>query len=642
MRGRIAAGAICAGLSLALTLGGCSSETVSTLSGASASTGDSTATTTASDTTGTTTGTTALTLDTASMFTDKDLSGNYENGSAVKIALADGASTSSSSNGVSIDGNTITISADGVYVVSGSLTDGQIVVNAGDSDKVQIVLDGATITNSTLPAILVTNADKTFVTVADGTTNTLSVTGAISQPDDEKADATIFSHDDLTINGTGTLTVNSAENHAIVSKDDLVCAGVTLNVTAAGSGLKANNSIRIASGTYDIDVDTDAIHADTNDDVLGYVYIADGTFTINAGDDAIHAEGATRVDGGTIDIQSCYEGLEGQTVAQTGGDVTIVSTDDGVNAASASTTTGTTDSGMGGAPSGGAIQDFHGGGSGMQGAPSDSGSAASGSAADGTTTSGSAADGSTTSGSTASGSTTSEAAAPGATTSDGSSSSAQGAMGGGMADTDDSCDVTISGGTLTITTGGDGLDSNGTLEVTGGTIDVWGPEDSGNGALDYGTSATISGGTVIAAGASGMAENFTDGSTQCSALVTLSGSAGDTITVTDSSGNVIMSGTTTKSYGTVVVSSPDMKTGETYTVSNGSTSTTVEMSSTVVGSDSGTMGGGMGAGQGGGSMGSGQMGSAPSGSGPMGSSGSSSSSSSSTSSSSSSSSSSNA
>ncbi|MFZ2756827.1 MAG: carbohydrate-binding domain-containing protein, partial [Atopobiaceae bacterium] len=431
--GRIAAGAIAAGLACALALGGCSQTSTS-----SASATTSAASTTASSSDGTTlTATKAADLDVSNMFTDKDLSGNYENGSAVTITLADNASTASSSAGVSISGNVITISKGGTYVVTGSLTDGQIVVDAGDSDKVQIVLEGVTITNSALPAVYVKSADKTFLTVEGGQASSLATTGTIAQASDDKADATVFSHDDLTINGTGTLSVSSAQGHAIVSKDDLVCAGVTLNVTASGSGLKANNSVRIASGTYNIKVDTDAIHADTSSDALGYVYVAGGTLTVNAGDDAVHAEGATRVDGGTIDIQSCYEGLEGQTVLQTAGDVSIVSTDDSVNAASPSTTSGTADTGMGGTPSATAGSDFHGGG-----APGMDANATS-----------------ATSGATGSG-----------------DASGGGGMGLGMAnDVDDSCDLTISGGTLTCTTGGDGLDSNGTLEVSGGTVRVWGP-----------------------------------------------------------------------------------------------------------------------------------------------------------------------
>lgn len=583
---RIATGAICAGLALSLTLGGCASSSTSS----SSATTSSQASTTSSSTTSSLTGTAALDLDTANMFSDKDLSGNYQNGSAVTITLANNASTSTSSSGVSISGNTITISADGTYVIKGSLTDGQIIVNADDSAKVQLVLDGAAITNSTLPAIYVAQANKTFVTVASGTTNSLTTSGTISQPNDDKADAVIFSHDDLTVNGSGTLTVSSGTGHGIVSKDDLVCAGLTLNITAAGSGLKANNSIRIASGTYDIDVDTDAIHVDTSSDALGYAYIADGTFTINAGDDAIHAEGATRVDGGTINIQSCYEGLEGQTVAMTNGNVTIVSSDDGVNAASPSSATGTTDTGMGGAPSAGPNEDFHGGGNGAMGGSGTSGSS---------TTSGSTTSGTATK--TSSDETSATYTTAASSTSSNTTSNSGQSMGVGIAmDVDEDCDVTISGGTLTITTGGDGLDSNGTLEVTGGTIYVYGPESSANGALDYGTSATISGGTVIAAGASGMAENFSDGSTQCAALVSLSGNAGDTITVTDSSGSTIMSTTVTKSYQCVVISSPSMKTGQTYTVSNGSSSTSVTMSSTIEGSITGGMGG---MSMGGGSMG---------------------------------------
>jgi hypothetical protein len=489
------------------------------------------------------------------MFTDRDLSGKTDSTSAT-ITLSGSGATSTSGSGVSIDGGTITITDEGTYVITGSGTDVQVVVAAEDTDKIQLVLDGATIQNSTLPAIRVATADKVFLTMADGTTSTLSVSGTVTDPSDEKADAVVFSHDDLTVNGTGTLKVSAQGGHGIVSKDDLACAGVTLEADTSGACLKANNSVRIASGTYTLTSDDDTIHADSNDTVGGFVYIQDGTFTLDAGDDAVHADGATLVAGGNVDVERSYEGIEGTTVALTGGDVTVVSSDDGINAASsdasgdtsadqvaAGNTSTSSGSGQGG-QQGGAMQDFH------------------------------------------------------------SNNSANASSGGMMMDTDDSCVITISGGTLTITASGDGIDSNGTVDVTGGTTYVYGPESGGNSSLDYGTGATISGGTFLAAGSTGMAENFTD-ATQCTGLVTLSGSAGDTITVSDSSGTTIARTTVASSYGCVIVSSPDLTQGSTYTVSNGSTSTQVTFDSTIESSISGG-GTNMGGGQTGGNMGGGQ------------------------------------
>ena len=246
--------------------------------------------------------TTVSTIDTASLFSDRDLEGTYDASTAVAIQLS-GDTASCTSDAVTIDGSQITIGAEGVYLISGTLTDGQIVVNAGDTDKVQLVLGGADITSSTSAAIYALNADKVFITLAEDTENTLANGGEYAAIDDNNIDAVLFAKTDLTLNGSGSLTINAAAGHGVVSKDDLVVTGGSYTITAASHGLSGKDSIAIADGTFAITSGKDGIHAENSEDTsLGYLYIADGSYTIAAQGDAISAEGALQIDGGTFDL----------------------------------------------------------------------------------------------------------------------------------------------------------------------------------------------------------------------------------------------------------------------------------------------------------------------------------------------------
>ena len=205
------------------------------------------------------------------------------------------------------DGQNINITSEGVYVISGSASNVTITVDAGDNDKVQIVLDGVSITNSSSPCIYVKNADKVFVTTTS-TDNALSVTGTFTADGTTNTDAVIFSRDDLVINGLGTLTINSTDN-----------------------GLEANDSIAIADGSITISTSKDGLHAENDDDnTTGYVYICGGTLNITAGDDGIHATTVAQIDGGTMNITAA-EGIEGAFVQINSGTIGITSSDDGIN-----------------------------------------------------------------------------------------------------------------------------------------------------------------------------------------------------------------------------------------------------------------------------------------------------------------------
>ena len=199
------------------------------------------------------------------LFTDRDLTQTADLTDAVYETLS--------------DGDTLTITEAGVYVLSGDAENAEVIVEAGDDDKVQLVLDGLTVTNDSTPVICVRNADKVFVTTTDAE-STLSVTGAFTADGDTNTDAVIFSKDDLVLNGVGTLNITSTDN-GVSGKDDLKVTGGTLNITCASHALEASDRALIAGGTLTIEA-KEGIEAT-------YVYIADGTLTIAATDDGINA-----------------------------------------------------------------------------------------------------------------------------------------------------------------------------------------------------------------------------------------------------------------------------------------------------------------------------------------------------------------
>lgn len=244
---------------------------------------------------------TASEINVSEMFTDSDKEVGYDEENSSKIELNKNTATSNSDD-VSIDGTTVTIKNEGTYILSGDLENGKIVVDSEKTDKLQIVLNGANISCEGSAPIYVKQADKVFLTLANETTNTLTSTGEYETSDDN-IDSVIFSKDDLTLNGTGTLTVKSESGHGIVSKDDLVVTSGTYSINAASHGLSANDSIRIADGKFNITSGKDGLHSENTDDTkLGYIYVADGEFNITAGYDALDASSAIQADGGKFDV----------------------------------------------------------------------------------------------------------------------------------------------------------------------------------------------------------------------------------------------------------------------------------------------------------------------------------------------------
>ncbi len=290
------------------------------------------------------------------MFTKRDLDSSYDESKATKVKLSDSKTNISgdgakysSENGV----NTVTITKEGTYILSGNLN-GQIVVDTDKTAKVQIVLNGVTISSESTAAIQVKQADKVFLTLAKGSENTLTETGEFASDDSSTVDGVIFSKDDLTINGTGSLKISTASGHGVVSKDDLVIASGTIDITSSGHGLQGKDSVRIADGTITINSSNDGIHSENKDDSsLGFVYIKDGTIKITAADDGIHSGNNVTIDGGTITVSESSEGIEGQSIDINGGKIDVTSSDDGLNAASPSSSSDTSTQGFGGPGGGG-------------------------------------------------------------------------------------------------------------------------------------------------------------------------------------------------------------------------------------------------------------------------------------------------
>ncbi len=548
------------------------------------------------------------------MFTNRDLRSSYDESAAVKIQLK-GSTATAGSNSVKISGSTVQITEEATYIISGTLEDGMLIVNAPDTAKLQLVFDGVDITSSDCAALYILEADKVVITLAEGTENRLTNGGSFTPMDGENIDAALYSKQDLTVNGSGSLTVTSPAGHGIVSKDDLVITGGDLQLSAAGHALDANDSVRFTGATLTAAAGKDGIHCENKDDPeRGFVYVAGGqldiqaegdvisagyylhvtggtfdilagggyengaqhssggwggfpggggpggrprssgsqetstasddstsmkgiksvgamqidggtfvidsaddslhadtsitvnggSFQLASGDDAIHAEEHLTVNDGTVRISTSYEGLEALHIAVAGGDISIVATDDGLNAAG----------GMDASGAGGRDDMFGGGGWG--GGP--------------------------------------------------------GGFGGGSSNGS----ILISGGTLYINSSGDGMDANGTLEISGGYITVVGPTQGDTATLDYDVSGIITGGTFIGTGSSMMAQTFSDSTQGVISVSVGTQSAGTQITLTDQNGKTVISHAPELSFQVVILSSPDIVSGETYTITVGAQSAEFE------------------------------------------------------------------
>lgn len=609
------------------------------------------------------------------MFTDRDYEEDYQEEDCVSVTLS-GTTPSSGSDSVEISEDTITITEEGTYLISGTLSDGMIIVNAPDTAKVRLIFEGVEINSETSAPLYILEADKVFLTLAEGSENTLSNSGTYTAIDDSNIDSVIYSKQDLTLNGTGTLTISSPGGHGIVSNDDLAITDGTYNITAASHGLKANDSIRITGGSQlTVTAGKDGIHAENDEDPsLGFVYISDGTIAVEAEGDGISAGSYMQIAAGTFQIQAGGgsengtkessdswgefrggggpgggspagkgQGGEGQAPGRTGGrsesgeagsseiaspakpSVSV----ENLSAESLSTESSTTESST--AENSDPAEDSSADGS--KSTEEESSTSMKGVKAAGNLliSGGSftidSADDSIHSNSSitikdgvfeiASGDDAVHADenltvaagtmnisesyeglealhleiqggditltasddglnAVGGADSSGTQGGRDGMFGGGPGSSSSDGTILITGGTLNITASGDGIDANGSLEITGGYTVVAGPTQGDTSSLDYDTTARITGGTFIGTGASGMAQTFSDAQQGVISVSVGEQSAGTEVTLTDSSGNVILDVTPDLSFAVVILSSPDLVSGESYTLTVGTASEEVE------------------------------------------------------------------
>ncbi len=455
-------------------------------------------------------------------------SAEYDAADAVTVQLA-GSGATSSSDAVTSSGGTVTISAPGTFVLSGTLA-GQLVVASDAAGAVRLVLDGVTITSDTGAAIAITKADEAAIVLAAGSVNRLTDAAAYADTTSEDApNAALFSMADLTIAGTGSLEVTGRAFDGIASKDGVVITSGTVTVDAVDDGVRGKDYLRIDGGTLTVTSGGDALKSDNETDatagwigVLGGtvtvtagvdgldattdIIVGDGVLTVASGDDALHAEIALTIGGGTIDVTRSVEGLESEVITISGGDIDVTSSDDAVNASAAGVT-----------------------------------------------------------------------AASGAGGPQGDTASA------GVA-------FIMTDGSLVLDSSGDGLDSNGDATISGGTVIINGPTANGNGALDVNGEFLVNGGTLVAFGSAGMVVAPSTASDQDWLAATGQGTAGEVQIVTD--GQVLATYTASKPFASVVFSSSAVSGTGTYEIVAGGQSFAEVAANTFSGGGRGGMPGG--------------------------------------------------
>ncbi len=496
-----------------------------------------------------------------------------------------------------LSSDTYSITSGGSYTLSGSKTDTMILVDAGNAD-VTLILSGAAIENSKGPAVYVRSADKVTLSLADGTTNTVSDGESYSVTDDNSTlDGAVFSKADLTVSGGGTLILSGNNKHGIVSKDDLIVASGTVNVTAKNVGLCGKDCVKIGNADITITAGSDGIRSDNAEDASrGYVSLSGGRLDITAGNDGIQAETVINAESTDLTVSAgggsgktltsaseSYKGLKaGSDIYITGGAFRITSQDDCIHSNGTVTI------------SGGEYTLS----SGDDGIHADTDLEISGDATKITVEK--SYEGIEATNLYIKGGNISVTADDDGLNAAGGDNAASGSTGGMMRPGKGSFSastgsLSISGGDIFIQMGGDGVDANGSLSITGGTITVSGATSGDTSILDYDSSGAISGGTFIGLGASNMAQNFSSDSTQGAILSSVGAqSAGTVVKLTDSSGNVLIEHTAERAFGCVILSHPSIKQGQTYTLSVGTSSTTITMSSLVYGGGGGFGGGGFG------------------------------------------------
>ncbi len=512
-------------------------------------------------------------LDSSKMFTERDLNATYDE-NAVLITL-DGNSFTCSSENVSINGTKITISAGGDYIIRGSSDNCTIVVDAQGSDKVCLVLDEASICSTDFAPIYVKKAKKVFI-LAKGVCS-LSSTGAFVENELGNADAVIYSKDDITLQGDGALTISTSHGHGISCKGTLKITSLSIKIDAFSHAISAKNSIRTHSAKIDFKSGKDALHAENQSDTaLGYIYLEGGNLALNSAGDALDASGAITINGAKIGITTGENGEFSSSVSKKGikamgdiailgGDVSINSVDDAIHSnASLSILDGkisitSYDDGI----HADALISISGGETSIlksyEGIEGQrvliKGGKLSVIANDDGINAGGGNDG----------------------------SAIGGRPGQNIFDTEVRCSIDILGGDVYVNAKGDGIDSNGTVTVSGGKTIVEGPTNNKNGPFDYDISATITGGIFMAIGSPGMAMNFSS-ATQGAILYNFESTAPASSELKIYDGDaLILSHTSQKQFVSVLVSAPSFKAGGTYKIRAGAQEAEITLSELIYG-----------------------------------------------------------
>lgn len=534
------------------------------------------------------------------------------------ITLRDGGSTASGSGAI-ISGDKVTIRQGGTYLISGSLSQGQIYVEAGGSDTVLLRLAGAEIKNAAEAAIHVENAGLTIIEAVEGTRNLLQsgeapAEGVLSAAANGTAGGgALYARDDLTLTGGGTLRVLGYLNNGVHTTNDLVVEGGALTIEAVNNGLKGKDSVTVTGGSLSIRSGGDGVKSDdTAGPETGWIAISGGEFTIESAGDGVQAETALTITGGSFDLRA-GEGSANVTHSEESGwgrpdsnwdleEMSETSTK-GLKSGGDMTITGgafTVDSRDDTIHAGGSIE-ISGGSFSLSGGDDGIHADFSLTIKEGVVNVLTSYEGLEANQLFIQGGTVNVTSTDDGLNAYGGQNNMGGGWGGGTHKTTEEKPVLrITGGTLTVDAKGDGLDSNGDLLVEGGLIIVNGPAGSGNGALDHGAEnggqCSVSGGTILALGASGMAEGFGQESTQYSFRYGFESSfaAGEELTITDSKGEVLFRHTLVKSGNSVVFSAPELADGETYTLRVGGQ--TAEITLSGISTTAGTGGRGFGSG----------------------------------------------
>ncbi|WP_314180252.1 carbohydrate-binding domain-containing protein [Abiotrophia defectiva] len=488
---------------------------------------------------------------------------SYDESQASQITLTDQTATVTG-QGASFSAQTLTITQGGTYVLTGSGKNIKLVVEAADTDQVHLVFQNLTLEGEgTL--LQVNKAQEVVISLTEGSQNALTES---QTSDDEEVKATIHSQVPLTLNGTGNLTLTALTKNALEVEDDLKVLGGTYTVKAANHGFKAEGALAIEAATLSIEAGKDGLHAEQDETTeRANISLNPTQLSIAATEDGVDAGNELTIKGGTITVSQSEEGLEARVIRQLGGDVTIKSSDDGVNA-SAGSSGKTTDT-------------------------SATSKTTDASATSNSADTSSSASQATTDSATASTSASQATADPAATSQVDQANkdknatppsppagqappqgvqppqNGQGPGGmppGGQEESDPSLQIILEGGTLTIDAEGDGIDSNGTVSISGGSLVVNGSVQGGNGPLDAAGDITITGGTVWALGTSDMLQGFAQGSTQASITANIAGTAGQTLIILDANGKEVARQTASKDFQAVIMSSADLVDGQTYTI----------------------------------------------------------------------------